>query len=259
MKPIALLLAAALCAFAFPLHAQSGPEWNPQGLKMERSELENLRDQFERVVASPGYSQRIRDQAARDAAIIRDRLVMGDFRIGDRVILRVEGEPDIPERLPVQPGPRITLPRMGSISLEGVLRSELEEYLTDQLGRFLQNPVVQAGSEIRISIMGSVGSPGFYTVPSEMLIGELLMHAGGPGGNADLEKLRIERLGESLWSGDEMQEFIVEGVTLDQLNLRAGDQVVLPEQTGPSIWGRVARWGLATAATVFLGVRVAQF
>jgi hypothetical protein len=256
MRPMFLLLALVLLGAALPAQSQSAAEWNPQGLKMERTELEELLRRFEDVAASTGYSQRLRDRAQRDAGIIRERLERGDFRVGDRVILRVEGEPDLPESLPVEPGPRISIPVMGSISLESVLRSELEEHLTRELGRFIQSPVVHAQSEVRISILGSVGSPGFYTVPADMLVGEVLMHAGGPGSNADLDNLRIERMGQALWRGDEMGEVLAEGMTLDQLNVRAGDQIVLPVRPTTTWRSRAVRWSLAIATTVLFGVRV---
>jgi protein involved in polysaccharide export with SLBB domain len=196
----------------------------------------------------------VRESARRDSERIRDRLANGDFRVGDRVTLRVEGEPDIPPVLPVEPGPRITLPVIGSLSLAGVLRSELQDHLTRELGRFIQDPVVQAKAEIRLSIQGGVGAPGFYTVPADILIGEALMLAGGPG-QADLEELQIERSGQVLWEGDELQAVIAEGYTLDQLNLQAGDQIMLPVDEGEGLgigWGDVLRWGVGIATSVII-------
>lgn len=257
MTRFTFAFAALVVACVVPIQAQTAADWDPRGLKMERAELEDLLVRLEQAAGSSAYSSRIRDRARRDADLIRDRLSLGDFRVGDRVELRVEGEPDIPESLPVEPGPRITLPVMGSISLAGVLRSELEAHLTKELGRFINDPIVRAESQIRLSIIGSVGIPGFYTVPADMLLGEALMHAGGPGGNADLANVRIERAGQRLWGGEELQEVIAEGRTLDQLNLRAGDQIVLPARApgGSSLW-RIGRWGLAVATSVFFGVRV---
>lgn len=249
-----------LVLFVPSIQAQSSLDWNPQGLTMQRDELEELLGRLNDVANSPGYSGTIRESARRDAALIRDRLEEGDFRVGDRVRISVAGESDIPPELAVEPGPKITIPVIGSISLAGVLRSELQEYLTQQLGLYIQNPVVQADAEIRLSIQGGVGAPGFYTVPADMLVGEALMMAGGPGQASDLNELRIERGNQRLWEGEELQEVIAEGRTLDQLNLQAGDQIVLPgQQPGSfwnSTWGTVTRWGLAIGSTVLFGVRI---
>jgi hypothetical protein len=252
-----LLLPLLVLAWSRPLAPQSAPTWDPQGLKMERAELEELLGRLEGGASSVGYGARIRESARRNAELIRDRLANGDFRLGDRVVLRVEGEEEIPDTLAVENGPKITLPIMGPISLEGVLRSELEAHLTKELGRFIHQPVIQAESLIRLGIIGSVGRQGFYTVPADMLLGEALMFAGGPAPSADLNKVRIERTGDVLWDSEELRTVLAEGRTLDQLNLRAGDQIVLPAQpTGGSGWWSVGRWIAAAATSVFFGVRV---
>lgn len=225
--------------------------WDPRGLKMERAELQQLMEELNAVAASSGYSSQIRSRARADVIAIRERLDRGDFRTGDRVLIRLEGHPNIPEELPVLPGPHISLPVWGSISLQGILRSELQSHLTEELGRFVQNPVVVAESLMRLSIQGSVASPGFYAVPADMLLGEALMHAGGPGGDADLDRIRIERMGEELWEGTELRDIIAEGRTLDQMNLRAGDQIIVPPR-GTSNWGRIGRWALGTSASVLV-------
>ena len=229
-----------------------------QGLTMERADLVITLEHLEGVAESSAYSGRVRESARRDLERIRDRLENGDFKVGDRVTLRVEGEPDIPPTLPVEAGPRITLPVIGPITLAGVLRSELQDHLTRELGRFIQNPVVQAKAEVRISIQGGVGQPGFYTVPADILVGEALMLAGGPG-QGDLLDLRIERGEQVLWEGDELQAVIAEGRTLDQMNLQAGDQIMLPVDDGEGIgigWGDVLRWGLAIGTSVIFGSQI---
>jgi protein involved in polysaccharide export with SLBB domain len=225
---------------------------------MQRAELENLLTQYDAAAdESSAYSGSVRERSRRAAEAIRDRLANGDFRLGDRIFLDVEGELDVPDSLIIEPGPKITLPRMGAISLAGVLRSELESHLTKELGRYINNPRVRATSLIRLSFQGAVGAVGFYTVPADMLLTEALMQAGGPGVNADLDNMSIERSGVVLWEGDELQEVLAEGRTLDQLNLRAGDQIVLPALPvgGSRVW-QVARWVLPAAASVFFGVRI---
>jgi protein involved in polysaccharide export with SLBB domain len=247
----------ALLIFVGSARAQSTDPY-AQGLTMERAELVATLERLEVVSESSAYSGRLRESARRDVERIRDRLANGDFRVGDRVVLRVEGEPDIPPTLPVEPGPRITLPVIGPITLAGVLRSELQDHLTRELGRFIQNPVVEAKGEVRISIQGGVGAPGFYTVPADILVGEALMLAGGPG-QTNLDELRIERGEEVLWEGDELQAVIADGLTLDQMNLRAGDQIMLPVDDGEGLgigWGDVLRWGVGIATSVLIGTQV---
>jgi hypothetical protein len=55
--------------------------------------------------------------------------------------------------------------------------------------------------------------------------------------------------------GQQLQDSMRDGWTLDQLNLQAGDQIVLPERTG-SIWGRVGGVMLGVIPAVLIAVLV---
>ena len=57
---------------------------------------------------------------------------------------------------------------MPDISLQGVLRSELQDYLTTQLGKYIKRPEVQTTSLVRVAVMGSVNKPGFYQLPADL-------------------------------------------------------------------------------------------
>lgn len=255
----AVVLALVFLSATGPLAAQSGEPgiaWDPEGLQMNRAELETLLEELEDVQESPAYSDRLRERARTDADLIRDRLSMGDLRVGDRVLLQVEGEPQLPDTLAVEPGPAVTLPVLGRIPLRGVLRSELEDHLEEELGTFIRDPVVRAQALIRLSIQGNVGSPGFYTVPADMLVGEALMLAGGPTQSSDLDDVEIQRGERVLWSGDEIRDAMVDGRTLDQLNLRGGDQVRVPVQPQNPWWRTALNWSIPVATSLFLGVRV---
>ena len=77
--------------------------------------------------------------------------------------------------------------------------------------------------------MGQVAQPGFKSVPAESLISDLITQAGGPTANAKISAARIERGTERILDGQALQEAIAEGRTLDQMSLRSGDQLNLPE------------------------------
>jgi len=231
-------------------------EFGPGSAELTREDLTELLQRYEEAIESPASSGGVKDAARANVARIRERLEQGDFRVGDRVVLSVQGEPNLPDTVVVEPGPQITLPLFGSISLAGVLRSEIQEHLTRELGRIIRDPVVRAQGLMRLSIQGSVGSPGFYVVPADMLVSDALMIAGGPAGGANLDALRIERGPTRLLEGRAMQDALLQGRTLDQLNLQAGDQIFLPAQSA-SIWGAVLRYGLMVGTTLWLGIRIA--
>jgi len=235
---------AGLCLFALlfvatPVDAQISLQVRGSGAEFSRSDLVELLARYEEAIQSPAYSDDVRETARVGAERIRQRLERGDFRLGDRIALNVRGEPELPDTVAVQTGPLITLPLFGEIDLYGVLRSELEDHLTAELGRFINEPVVEAKALTRLSVQGDVLRPGFYVVPADMLLSEALMLAGGPAPTADVDKLRVQRANEELLKEDEVQAALVQGLTLDQLSLQAGDELVLPRASAGGVWGTV--------------------
>lgn len=256
-KALVLSVCCALCVSVPGASAQSLPTATTSGNSVRtRADLEALVTEYERLIASPVYSDAMKESARARSNQILERLELGDFRLGDAVFLRVESEPSLPETVSVQSspdGPIISLPVFGDIRLHGVLRSELEERISETLRQYIRDPVVRARGLMRLSVQGAVGQPGFYVVPAETLVSEALMVAGGPAQNAALDELRIERGTEVLLEGLELQEELRRGTTLDQLHLQAGDQLVLPvEDTIGGGWFRNVGVVLGLAGSITL-------
>jgi polysaccharide biosynthesis/export protein len=169
-----------------------------------------------------------------------------NFQVGDRIALTIEGPQVFSDTVVVRDGFIIRLPNIGDISVAGVKRSNAESYLTQQIGKYIRNPVVHATPLVRIAILGQVGRPGFYTMPSDVLLSDVVMRAGGPTGNADLNRTVIKRGGQEVISREQVASALTAGMTLDQLHVAPGDQMVVGEKPN-SIWG--------TALTI-LGVTV---
>jgi hypothetical protein len=72
-----------------------------------------------------------------------------------------------------------------------------------------------------------VGQPGFYSVPTDALVTDILVQASQVTGLADLGKIQIERAGRTFWDNSALGPEIIEGRTLDQLGVRAGDRLVV--------------------------------
>jgi hypothetical protein len=64
-----------------------------------------------------------------------------------------------------------------------------------------------------------------------MLLTEAIMIAGGPTQTSNLDGMRIERGVEVMMEGDDVQEALRRGFSLDQLNMQAGDQLLLPQSS----------------------------
>lgn len=252
--------AALLLAFSLPggtALSQIPVQLSPGSAHLSRQELVDLLDQYELALGSPAYSSRIKAELRAAADRVRARLDQGDFQPGDRVVLSVQGQPELPDTVPVEPGPKITLPVFGAVGLEGVLRSEISDHLTRELGRMIREPVVRAQGLMRLSVQGAVGRPGFYVVPADILISEALMLAGGPSPDADLQQLRIERAFQVVYAGQELQTAMTSGRTLDQLSLQAGDQIYVPPVRTSSFWPTIGRYAFIIVTTVVLGIRIA--
>jgi polysaccharide export outer membrane protein len=166
-----------------------------------------------------------------DLNMIRDRLQNGDFNVGDRVVLRVANVAALTDTFPVRGGRSLELPDIGTVPLSGVLWSELTPYLTTQIGKYVVNPTVIAHPLIRVSVSGAVAKPGFYAVRPDMLISDAIMSAGGPSPQADVDETVIRRNGKEVMHAKTLRAKVAAGATVDQLDLRAGDEIYVAEQS----------------------------
>jgi polysaccharide biosynthesis/export protein len=225
-----LLAAGAACSGNPP----TLPVATPTGdLVRTRTELQQRLEDYERMLASSDLDQDERQRMTAEAATIRQRLQYGDFRVGDRILLSVEGEDALPDTVVVEPGQIVELPVFGEVPVGGVLRSEISEHLAAELGQFIRQPEVRASGLVRVAILGSVGNPGFYTMPAEMILGDAIMVAGGPSQNANVDQVRIRRGGQEVMDGGQTRLALQQGMTLDQLNIQGGDQINVPQTRGP--------------------------
>src|SRR5207245_2733053 len=116
------------------------------------------------------------------------------------------------------------------LPLRGVLRSELQSYLVQQLSQYLRSPAVRARALVRVSVQGGVVRPGYYAVPADALVADALMAAGGTLPTSKPGKMRLERGGDRLLDGKELAQAVAQGRTLDDLNVQDGDQLVVPKE-----------------------------
>ena len=202
-----------------------------------RAELESTLVEIAKITG-PGsvYSDEIKRQKQLEAALIRQRLQEGDIQVGDQLQITLS-VPTSPSAAPVNgpftigPNQMLTLPEIPPIPMRGVLRSEVKDYLTEYLSRLFRDQTVQVVSTIRLTIVGGIGKPGFYQLPAEMPLPDAIMQAGGPRDEKALQETVIRRSNEEILGEDEVAAAIRDGLTLDQLNLRAGDELVVGEDS----------------------------
>jgi hypothetical protein len=232
MRPNIRSYGIALTAFwiglaaSKPCLAQSAPTGQERHNFETRAELETQLKTAESTGDKSG------------ASLIHYRLDHGDFHEGDRIVVRVQGTGGFADTLVVQSGKRLQLPQMADLSLEGVLRSELNTKVTTYVGKYLRDPIVQTNPLVRVGILGSVARPGYYYAAADLPISDVLMSAGGPTTEADMAKVSVLREGGTIIDEDNTRTAISEGLSMDMLHLQAGDEISVGKQRHFS-WGTI--------------------
>ena len=222
------------------LEAQERAQTQVQGTATLRSQS---RRQLEARAA-----QLERDPSRRgEAAAVRARLREGDFQVGDAIVLNVVGVTQFSDTFPVRGGRVLELPEVPPIPLAGVLRAELQPHLQRHIGRYVINPTVEAYSLVRVAVAGAVARPGFYEVRPDAPVSEAVMHAGGLAREGDATKVSVRRAGRVLIPETALRSSVATGATLDDLNVRPGDELRVGERPRRN-WLEVAR----TAAYVIV-------
>ena len=211
---------------------------DPHRVYASRASLEAQALRAEDAAGSPAAAPALRESKRAEAFLVRQRLEKGDFMVGDRIVVVVGGEPELSDTAVVRAGSNIQLGRLPAISLQGVLRSELEDYLTRQLAQYVREPRVTAVPLVRIAVFGNVMRPGYVHVPADILLTDLLMTVGGPSGTADVARAELRRGSERLIGSRDVRTALADGISLDDLHLRSGDELNVPEKRNTS-WTNV--------------------
>lgn len=183
-----------------------------------------------------------------EAVLLRSRLQRGDFQEGDRIVVTLLGSTTFSDTISVRSGKLLPIPRMGEVPLEGVLRSELTAKVSSHLARYLRDSSVRTTPLLRVAVLGQVGRPGFYYTPADVLLSDVVMMAGGPTQNADVAKMTIRRSGETIWSTKETRAAVSDGLSLDRLHMRAGDELFVAERKQRFNFTQALQIGLAVVS-----------
>jgi protein involved in polysaccharide export with SLBB domain len=244
-------LALLLSGTALPTLAQQSAPAQPT--PHSRADLEARATLLEQEATSASSDAEKASKAA-EAAMIRTRLRDGDFKAGDRIVVRVDsGVTAQADTFVVRGDQMVEFPGLPAMTLSGVLHSELSDYLTQQLSRYFRDPKVQAYPMVRVAILGPVGNPGFYSFPADVLLSDAIMNAGGPASTAKLDQTVVKRGTREVIDRRAVQRALVYGYTLSQMNVRDGDAIHIGGG-GQRSWYNTLRAisiGLGLALTVY--------
>ena len=217
-----------------------------------RSELESYAARVERAAANGGG-----DQQRAEATALRRRLREGDFQVGDKIILYTTSAVGLPDDIirtlndtvTVRDGQIVRLPNMADVQLAGVLRSEIDSVMNAAVARSLKTVHVVAEPVVQVLVSGPVASPGYHSVTPDTRLSDVIMTTAVPGSTADFNKTKIVRNGKTVVGADSLRSAIVAGATLDRIDYRPGDEIVVGEKPQG---GRLTRFlqiaGLVTSA-----------
>lgn len=189
-----------------------------------RAQLTAHLARLEATLAGRGLQGDTRVRTMAEVAAVRQRLMQGDFRVGDRFVVALRHEAARTDTAAVRDSLRVTLFNLPDLSLEGVLRAELDERVTAHVARYLRNFTVRTNPLTRVAILGAVRMPGFYYVAPDRPISDLVMVAGGPAPDADLDQFEIRRGQDRLIKAKESRRLVKEGRTLEQIDVQSGDE-----------------------------------
>lgn len=200
---------------------------------------------------------RTKEKLQRDVAAMKRRLETGDFLPGHRVLMSVPGaDSALSDTFTVRGDQQLLLPQLPPISLRGVLDSELQGYLRTELGKYIKDPAVTASGLVRVQLNGGIGRPGFHIVPVDLTVTDLIMVAGGPASGVNMRQSIVRRGDEVVTSSSEFATMLQLGLTVGDMALRDGDEIVLPNSPGQSgVWATRVAPIMAASGTLFFILR----
>jgi polysaccharide export outer membrane protein len=153
---------------------------------------------------------------------------------GDLLSVSVWKEPDLQGEVLVTPDGAFAFPLVGRVDARGKTVTELQKTITEQLTRFISDPVVTVSvRDIRgnkVYVIGQVNKPGEFIVNPRVDVMQALSMAGGTTAFASLDNIIILR---RTAAKQEAMRFnygaVARGRDLEQnIELRSGDIVVVP-------------------------------
>jgi len=250
---IRVCLAAASCVFAVAIPRLSQAQMAATTQASALPSSYETRSELERRAVEAEKAKR-----TEEAWLLRYRLKNGDFQEGDRVLFVLDGTGAMSDTLIVKSSKKLEIPRLAEVSLDGVLRSELADSLKEHLSKYIKDPKFHVTPLLPLVIIGAVSVPGYYYTAADVVLRDVVNRARITG-QADLNRVTIRRDGRVIWKPADVRTALNDGLSIDRLHLRAGDELsvagrkkwsamsVLPWITGSAsllvIYEQVSRGG----------------
>jgi polysaccharide biosynthesis/export protein len=153
---------------------------------------------------------------------------------GDALHVSVWGEETLKKDVKVLPDGSISFPLAGRVEVANSTSTEVEKRITEKLKTYLPDPqvtVLVTGTEgNRAYIIGKVLRPGTVLLTGPMTVLQALSQAGGLDKFADLDAIKVLRIGNGGQSTISVNyNKLINGQSLDSnILLRTGDTILVP-------------------------------
>ncbi|MBL0169349.1 MAG: hypothetical protein IPP90_01295 [Gemmatimonadaceae bacterium] len=198
------------------------------GQRATRAEVATRVQTVQTLLASPSMRKDARGPLEGEMITLQGRLTDGDFQVGDRFVFTIAQDSVRSDTASVRNGLVVSILNLPDFSVRGVLRSELTDRLQAHVARYVRNVTVRTSVLTRVAILGAVQTPGYYYAAPDRPISELVMMAGGPGVLAKLGEFEVKRGTAVVVSVKDSKRAVKEGRTLEQVDVRSGDEVYVP-------------------------------
>ncbi len=150
---------------------------------------------------------------------------------GDELVVQVNGLVEVNERMTIDRDGRVTVPKVGPLSLAGVALSDAEKVFSAHIGKVYRNFTVSVTMgrlrSIEVFVVGQANKPGKHLVSSLSSLINALFETGGPNANGSLRAIELRRAGKKLATVD-MYAFLAQGDNSADVKLLAGDIIFIP-------------------------------
>lgn len=147
---------------------------------------------------------------------------------GDEIDVKFQGNIDLAIRLTVDRNGQITIPKIGSLMISGVVYENLEKTIRDSVLRIYRGVEVNATlgkmKSIKIFMVGDAKKPGAHIVPGYSTLIGAIFDAGGPSVLGTMRDIKLIRDGNVI-SKIDLYDFIMNGKSSGDIYLRNGDVI----------------------------------
>lgn len=168
---------------------------------------------------------------------------------GDEVRIQVWGSVDYAGNQTLDRNGQINLPKIGTITLNGVRVKDLEDTLRKRIATVFKSVEVNAAlgklRGITVFVVGQAQQPGTYSLSALSTLVNAVFASGGPGVNGSMRAIELKRNGQTVTTLD-LYDFIARGDKSKDVTLQPGDVIIIPP-AGP----RMALTGVTDHAAIY--------